>query len=282
MRSSFVSGALVATAALAAVTALTATACSITAKTQPEFVDPGQAPKTSSKTWDGEEIVVNNAGVNPMLGTGGVTITFDENATTITAKADFVARADTEAEAKLSIADAIATFRIEESAGRTSILCGNGGAHGSSSAAASGCKRITITLPAGSAQKPLKLTVGTGMGDIRFTGAPVVSSLLVDNNGTGGEVDVAANPVKGARIVVTGEDNVTVRLPRAFAADKVVFTFPVDSSATVDENAARVNVADFPGMKNGEAFGTVGSGASELNVQTKGPFSDDGINIRAF
>lgn len=283
MRSSFVSGVVSLVAVALAGCSVSTTGNSITFKTQPEFVDRGQAPKTSAKAWNGEKIVIKNNGVNPMVGSGGLTINFDAQATNITAKADFVARADAEPEAKLSIADAIATFGIDEADGSFTVRCGNGGAHGSSSAAASGCKRITITLPAGSAQKPLDLQISTGMGDITFAGtAPVVSRLLVDDNGTGGVVDVSANPVKGASIIVTGEDDVTVRLPADFAADRVVFTFPVDSTSTVDENAARVVTSDFPGMKNGEAFGTQGTGAAELNVQTKGPFKDDTITVRRF
>lgn len=271
MRSSFlfVSGVL-GLVALSTACSVSTTDNSITFKTQPEFVDPNQPAKESSKDWAGEEIVIKNAGVNPMLGTGGVTVNFDATATKITAKADFVGRADTEADAKLSIADAIATFKIDEASGRVTIECGNGGKHGSSSAAASGCKRITITLPAGSETKAHKLTVSTGMGDIKFSGAPTVSSLLVDNNGVGGVVDVSAIPVKGANIVVTGEDDVVVRVPANFSADSVVLTVALDTLATNEENLARIITTDFPGMETNKPYGTVGTGAAVLNVQTKG------------
>ncbi len=270
MRSSFAIAPLALGLVVLSACSVSTTGNSITFKTQPEFLDNSQPAKTTTKAWAGEEIVIKNSGVNPMVGTGGLTINVDPSATTISAKADFVARADEEAEAKLSIADAIKTFSIEESSGRIAINCGNGGAHGSSSAAASGCKRITITIPAGSETQPHKLTLSTGMGDIKFSGAPTVANLLVDDNGTGGEVDVGAIPVKGARIVVTGEDNVTVRLPADFAADNVVLSYGIDTSATDEQNRARVITTDFPGMETNKPYGQVGTGAAELNVQTKG------------
>ncbi len=281
MRSSFA----IAPLAVVAVAALAVSACSvsttgnsITFKTQPEFVDPNVPAKTASKAWDGEEIEINNSGVNPLTGTGGITVVFDPAATTISAKADIVARADAEPEAKLSMQDALATFQISEGAGKTTISCGNGGQHGSSSRAASGCKRLTVTIPAGSEAKPHRLRVGLGNGDIKFSGAPFVSSLIVDNNGLG-EVDVSANPTMGSTITVTGEDVVIVRVPATFSADEVILTINVDSNSTTEQNRARIITTDFPGMESNKPYGTPGAGARSLNVQTKGPFTSDTLTI---
>lgn len=252
---------------------------SITFKTQPEYVDSTQPAKSSSKAWAGEPIQINSDGIQVAGGTSGITVVVDPSATNVKVQADFVARADTEAEGKLSIADAIQTFSLDESNGQITINCKHGASHGSSSAANSGCKRMTVTIPAGSASQPHKLTVGLGNGDIKFSGAPTVANLLVDNNGSG-DVDVSAVAAKGSKIVVTGEFSVIVRLNADFAADNVVLTVPPDSLSTEAENAARLVTSDFPGMKSGSPYGTQGTGAQELNVQTKSSLSSSTLTIK--
>lgn len=246
-------------------------------KTVPEFTDSNEPAKTSTKAWAGEAIEINNGGVNPLTGTGGVQVTVDSSATNITVSAVFAARADVEAEAKQSIEDAKATLQIAETDGKFSISCGHGGAHGSSKVAASGCKLLKVTIPAGSASQPLDLKVGSGNGDLTFNGTPVVSNLVVDSNGQG-DVKVSAEPVQGARIVVTGENVVVVSLPSDFAADQVVLN--AEGASTAEELAARIITTDFPGMESGKGFGTAGAGASELNVQTKGLLDDYTVTIK--
>jgi hypothetical protein len=200
---------------------VTVSGCRIEAHTQTQFEDGTQPAKTSTKDWNGEAITINNGGVNPVTGSSGVEVNFSSTATKITAQATFAAHADDdkEADAKAAIKDAIATFAIEETATGFNIKCGHGSSHGSASVSGSGCKKITVTLPAGSATKPLDLTVGGGNGDLNLgTGgseAPYVKNLLVDNNGTG-DVHVRTRPVKDGVVVITGEFEVSVALPSDF------------------------------------------------------------------
>lgn len=256
------------------------TANSITFKSKPEFVDSSQPAKTSVADWNGEPIAISNAGVNPLIGDGGVRVTVDPNATKITVSAVFAARANEESEAQDSIRDAIGTLAIDESGGQFKISCGHGGAHGSSDVAASGCKLLNVTIPAGSADKPLDLTIGNGMGNLTFSGAVTVSKLLVDNNGTGGVVDVKVIPVKGASVTVTGEDVVSVAVPADFSAESVILT--VDESDPTAA-AARIVTSDFAGMESNQPFPTTGAtenAAASLNVQSKGVFDDDTVTIK--
>lgn len=272
--------------AVLALAAFTGVGCSVSTiengiqfKTVPEYVDSKQPAKTSTKAWMGEEIEIKNNGVNPLTGTGGIQITVDPAATNISVSAIFAGRADTEAEAQQSIADAIATLQIVEEASKFIISCGNGATHGTSKAASSGCKLLKVTIPSGSATTPLTLKVGSGSGDVSFSAPVVVSDLVVDNNGLG-TTDVKATPVKGARIIVTGEDAVSVALPSDFAADQVVLNVEPGAGDTDEQTAARIVTTDFPGMASGKAYGTAGTGAAELNVQTKGVFDDDTVTIK--
>ena len=265
---------------------LTASGCRIEAHTQTQFEDGTQPAKTSTKDWNGEAITINNGGVNPVTGSSGVEVNFSATATKITAQATFAAHADDdkEADAKAAIKDAISTFVIEETATGFNIKCGHGNSHGTASVSGSGCKKITITLPAGSATKALDLTVGGGNGDLnlgKVGDAPYVKNLLIDNNGTG-DVHVRARPVKDAVVVVTGEFEVDVALPSDFSATQVLFT--TNDSDPVKANA-RVITTDFPGMASGSSYpvaGATADAAKSLNVQSKGLLDDDTVTITKF
>lgn len=253
---------------------------SITFKSKKEWVDSTQPAKASVAGWNGEPITITNGGVNPLLGTGGVAVTVDPSATKITVSADFAARADVESDAQDSIRDAIATLKIDESNGKFEVSCGHGQARGSADMASSGCKLLKVTIPAGSTDKPLDLTIGNGMGDITISGPATVSKLLIDNNGSGGAVDVKVIPVKGASVTVTGEDAVSVAVPADFSAESVVLTVKESDPAKA---AARIITSDFPGMEINQPYPTSGAGANAaalLNVQSKGVFDSDTVTIK--
>jgi hypothetical protein len=129
--------------------------CRLEVKTQTQFEDSSQTPKTSTKDWNGEGITISNDGINPLSGLGGVEVKISNTATKITAEAVFAARADDDqkADADASIRDAIQTMVINETANGFDIRCGHGGAHGTSTVAGSGCKILRVTIPAGSATK---------------------------------------------------------------------------------------------------------------------------------
>lgn len=269
---------------------VTASGCRIEAHTQTQFEDNTQPAKTSTKEWNGEAITIRNDGINPLSGLGGVEVKVSSTATKITAEATFAAYADDDkkSEADANIREVIETLVINESANGFEIKCGHGRGHGSSGVAGSGCKILRVTIPAGSAAKPLNLTVGNGNGSVRVglanagDAAPFVNTLLVDNNGLG-EVDVRANPVKGATLTITGEREVRVSLPSAFSAQKVTLT--VDESDGT-KAAARKITSDFPGMTgDGSAYpasGATADAAGSLNVVSKGPFDDDTVTIAKF
>ena len=241
------------------------TANSITFKTQQEFTDSSQPAKTSTADWNGEAIKIVNDGVNPLTGAGGIEITVDPSATKITASAVFAARADDDAhksDADQSIADAIQTFTISEDNGFT-VECHHGQAHGTSGQASSGCKLLRVTIPQGSDTKPVQLTVGNGIGDLKFVGSGVLTASKLDVQNTGvGDMDVKVQPTKGATLSVTGSDDITVRLPGDFASDSVTIEGGMDET-DIDTSA-------FSGMKSGSAFGTTGTGAASLNIKTSG------------
>ncbi len=265
---------------------VSASGCRIEAHTQTQFEDSTQPAKTSTKDWAGEKITINNGGVNPVTGSSGVEVTFSTTATKITAQAVFAAHADDdkEADAKAAIKDAVGTFVIEETAGGFNIKCGHGNSHGSASVAGSGCKKLSVTLPAGSATNALDLTVGGGNGDMNVGSsgeAPYVSNLILDNNGTG-DVNLRARPVKDAVVVVTGEFAVAVGLPSDFSAGQILFT--TNDSDPVKANA-RVHADAFPGMVSGSPYpvaGPTADSAKSLNVQSKGLLGDDTVTITKF
>lgn len=267
---------------------VSASACRIEAHTQTQFEDSTQPGKTSTKDWNGESISIQNDGINPLGGRGGVEVKFSATATKISADAIFAAHADDDkkSDADLTIKEAIGTLVIEESGNGFTVKCGHGNSHGSASQAGSGCKLIHVTIPPGSATQPHDLTVGSGNGDIRIGLAnagdvPFIKNLLVDDNGAG-DVDIRVRPVKDAVLVVTGEFKVQVALPANFSAGKVLFT--TNDSDPVKANA-RVHVPGFAGMVSGSAYpvaGATADAAATLNVQSKGILDSDTVTINAF
>jgi hypothetical protein len=256
---------------------------SITFKTQTEFVDSSQAPKTSTAAWNGEPITISNDGVNPLTGTGGIVVNVDPTATNISVKAIFSARADDNAhkdEADASIADAIGTFQLTEG-GSFNIKCGHGQAHGTSGVATSGCKLLTVTIPAGSATQPHTLSIGDGNGGISFSGSVYASKLTVTENGQG-DVSVKVNPVTDANIVVTGSNAVKVAVPSDFSSKVVTLNVGGESDANSAAAKARIITTDFPDMVNGGSYPTSGAtatAAAQLNVQTTGLLDDYTVTI---
>ena len=266
---------------------VTATGCRIEAHTQSQFEDNTQPAKTSTKAWAGEAISIQNDGINPLGGLGGVEVKFSSTATTISVEAVFAAHADDDkkTDADAAIRDAIGTLTIDESNGFT-IKCGHGSAHGSASVAGSGCKVLRVTIPTGTATMAHSLTVGDGNGSIRIGladggDAPFIKSLLVDNNGLD-EVSVRIRPVTGASVTVTGEAAVQVAVPQDFSASKVSLSV-AETDATLA--AARVRTSDFPGFVNGSAYPSTGASATaatELSITSKGPFDDDTVSLVKF
>lgn len=268
---------------------LLASACRLEAHTQTAYEDSTQPAKTATRDWNGEAITIQNDGINPLNGTGGVEVKVDSTATRISVAATFSALADSDkkSEADLAIRDAIGTMVIEESANGFNIRCGHGQAHGTAGVAGSGCKILRVTIPAGTAAKPHDLTVSNGNGSIRVgladagNAAPYVRKLLIDNNGLS-EVNARLQPVAGADLTITGESDVHVALPATFSSQKVTLTVDETDNAKI---GARLRLADFPGLKNGFPYPEAGATAdavANLNVQSKGPFSSDTITISKF
>jgi hypothetical protein len=261
--------------------------CRIEANTQTQFEDDSKPAITSVKAWAGERITVQNDGVNPVTGTTGVEIKIDPSATHITASATFAAHADDDkkTDADAAIADAAAAFTIDESNGFT-IHCAHGGAHGSASVAGSGCKLLTVTVPAGTVAQALDLVVGNGNGDIRVGLADAGSigtfkNLIVDNNGSG-DVSVRVQPVPGANIVTTGQDSVQVAVPAAFSSQKVTFAVAETDPAVA---ATRINFSAFAGLVNGGSYppnAATADAALLVSLESKGILDLDTVTLVGF
>lgn len=267
------------------VVAFAASGCRIEAHTQTQFEDSTQPAKTSVMDWTGQPISITNDGVNPLSGDGGVEVTTAANTTKITVSAVFAAHADDDkkADADATIKDALATLVIEESANGFNVKCGHGNAHGTSNVAGSGCKIIRVTIPAGSAAKPLDLTVGTGNGDIHVAQSgdiPFVKNLKVGNNGLG-EVLVRTNTVPDATLDISGQRAIGIALPSDFSAKSVSIKVNEEDPTKA---FARLHTA-FPGLISGSPYPTSGAtptAIASIGVNTDGPFDDDTITFTKF
>jgi len=266
MRTSLWMGGLVAVMAMGC--SVSTTDNSITFKTKTKFEASNASTLTYDVEWTGQPIVINDDGVNPATGDTGLTVVAGADTTRVSLTAKIVSFADVEADAQLAIKDVQDGLKIEEKDGKIVVTCGHGQAHGSADQAGSGCDKLTVNVPAGSLSKPMDLTVGLGIGDLNVSG--VVGTINAKGNGVG-DVDVNVTPTKGSTVDVEGEGAVVVRLPYDFSAD--VVNLSVDDSASVD-------TADFPGIVSGQAYGTVGQGASRVSAKSNGILSSDTVTLK--
>jgi len=269
----------------ALVVLVTASGCRIEAHTQTQFEDSSHPAKTSVMDWTGQPISIINDGVNPVTGDNGVEVTAAANTTKITVSAVFAAHADDDKkdDANASIADALATLTIDESANGFNVHCGHGNSHGSSAAAGSGCKLLRVTIPAGTTAQPLSLTVGSGNGDTKVGqgGDPLfVKTLQVSGNGAG-DVTVRATPVPDATLDIKGEFEVAVQLPSDFSSKAVTLTVNEDDPMKA---FARLHT-EFPGLISGSPYPTTGAtptAIASLTVNSTGLLESSTLDITKF
>jgi hypothetical protein len=248
------------------------TGCSVqgqvTAKSKTRFTESNVGPSSEpSEPWAGEKIVVRDESVGVVTGTA-LTINVDPSATKVTATAQLVASAanDEEANAKLSIVDAKATFKIVKEGDVWNVVCGHGASHGTSNGGESGCNNLVVTIPAGSDAQKIALDALCGNGDINID----VSAATLENlgvNGKNSDITVRAPTTKGANISVVGEENadVTVLLPSSFAADKIELFADPDK---IVNNVGDLQLTDTTGGKTGSR-GTAGEGAASVRLTSK-------------
>lgn len=256
--------------------ALATVACqaSLEVKTKSRFVN---SPDTTREIdWAGEAIDLNSDSVGAAIN-GGVEVIAEPGRTKIEASARVTALAFSEdkAAADLSIQEAIATIQLVKSGDTIQFRCGHGGSHESSLSGDSGCEKVTIRIPAGTAQEPITLKVGAGNGDLNVSGAPFTNDVTVDSNGAG-DVDVAVSPQKGASVIITSEGAATVRLPADFAAENVILA--VNESDPVDAKA-RIDVSAFDGMEADKPFGPQDNAVKVLSVESKSLLDSNKVTV---
>ncbi len=237
------------------------TGCSVavTAKTQTRYTRDITSQSTKAD-WTGQTITVDDATLDVLIN-GGITVRGDPAATKVTVTGRAVAYADAtdQASADLTINDVLATLVIAEAADTIAITCGHGTAHGTSTSNHSGCEALQITVPAGSAAKPLPLVVKAGQGDVTVTGT--VGWLDMNNNDSLGTLSASHTPVKGAAISLKGGGDVSLAVPKDFAADLITLT--ADKPTDVDTSA-------FSDVSTGKGRGVAGTGAGSLVLASTG------------
>ncbi len=233
------------------------TGCSVavTAKSQPRYVK--DIPAQSSKTdWAGQTITINDASINTQGNGSGLTITGDPTATKVSVTGRTAAYADEadQASAELSMADVVATLVITEDANGITVTCGHGSSHGTSKGDNSGCDALQITVPSGTAMKPLPLVVKAGSGDVKVSGT--IGSLSIDDNGAG-DITASHTPAKGSDVSLKGGFGVSLAVPSNFAADLI--TLSANTATDIDTKA-------FPDVVSGKGHGTAGTGAASITL----------------
>ena len=144
----------------------------------------------------------------------------------------------------------------------TTLDCGHGAATGSVASADSGCDAVDVSLPAGTAAKPLFATVRSGRGKVRATLHPASFVGSFELRGSHGPIDVTFPATRGATITIVAEtgDDMIVHLPADFAADVL----------TLETSGDKIDVGAFPEVQSGKGRGVAGQGAKSMTLRTTG------------
>jgi hypothetical protein len=242
---------------VAAVVALTG--CRVSVETKNRVIE--ENVQATAVPWNGEDIVINADGVGVSVN-GGLDVVAD-SVSEVSASARILAMAfsNEKANADLSIAEAKATFKITSSGGVITVACGHGGSHGSSNSGESGCEKMVVKVPAGTATQKLKIKALSGNGSVNldFSNATITS---LEANGQG-DIDARIPATAGATVSIVAEkaDDIIGRLPSDFAADDIQLVADAESIQN-----------DFTDAKLGQGAGgrgTAGSGLASLKLSSK-------------
>lgn len=254
--------------------------CSLTA------VDGGYLIKSQTKykgdtvtaqsmgAFSGQAIHVDNAN-------GDVVVKGDPNATSVSVSTTPFAFADNSTDGSAAIADVKTSIKVDQSqSGVITVSCSQAAqSHGSASTSTTGCDGFTVTVPAGTAQSPLTLTVHAGNGSLEATGLTVSDTSAGSFKADNGDVTVSANgsvsidagngtvsatvvPNKGSTIDVSaGNGDVTLALPAGFSCDSLSLQAQ-GAGSTVNVGSGFTNQV----TATSTSVGTKGTGAASVTV----------------
>lgn len=254
-----------------------ATGCQVeaTVKTKTRYTSK-EGPSVREGDWQGGQIRINNKAPGTVQN-GGVHITYDPNATKVTARAVIIAFGLPEepADYEATLREAIETFKISQNGTGLNIECLNGTDHNNAKGSESGCERIDIVIP-GATPQPLDLYVISGNGGLTMNlGDATIAN--IETHAFNGDTDASFLDSDGAKVLLIGErsSDVIARVPADLAADRVVLTAEADK---VKVEGFPDLVAPFTEVKTVRASGTPGVGMAELNLKSASlSGGDDGL-----
>jgi hypothetical protein len=259
-------------------------ACSVTStdggvllKSQTKYTAAAPVTATSTGTFNGEQIRIANQN-------GDVIVKGDPNATGISLSTVPFAFADNQDDGSAAIADVQTTIKIDQSQpGVITVSCASAVSnHGSAQNGNTGCDAFTVTVPAGTAQSPLKITAHALNGSLQATGLNMSDSAVGELHSDNGSVTVSVNgsvkadsangdvvatvvPNKGSSVdAETSNGNVTLSLPADFSCDRLLLSAAgPGASVNIDPGFT------YPFTATSTSVGTAGTGASSIQALTQ-------------
>lgn len=244
---------------------------SITFKAQTKF-NGTPVSKTAQNDWNGHAIEIQNAN-------GDVTVQGDASVTKITVDYVPFAFADKEDEpsAQAAIREVDATLKIDESADKITITCGQASAkHGSANTGTTGCGSFTVKVPS---NQGIALVAVSKNGSMTATGLQSSDTSTIDvrsDNGSvtatgirgnakvysdNGSVTASLTPNVGSTLdVSTGNGDIDLALPSDFAADSLSLSGGSDGKDVKIEGFSDITAEST-------SRGTAGQGAKSITAK---------------
>ncbi len=257
--------------ASAMVLALGLAACRVSVETQTRYTRAdGDVQASSAETIAaGDKIAVKligveASGIGVSLNGGIVVNAADTDRVSVKARVIGYGYSEDAADAKTAIGNVARSVSVAKNGDTWVVSC----TKEKTGDASAGCEYLEVTVPRGTVDAPLSVTIESALGVINANFKnDIVASLVADAKGAGAEIVAQAQVGFGATIDLEADDGpVRLDLPKDVNVDSVRLTGRTEDQASGGE---KFSDCSFPGAKfDGTSFtiGTSGQGASLVRL----------------
>lgn len=246
-------------------------ACRVSVETQTRYTRAGGDVTASADSAyaAGDQIAVRLLGVQASgIGVsfnGGVIVnTGDVDRVTVAARVIAYGYSEDEPQATDAIGQVADSVKVTKDGNTWRVTCDQAKVGDASG----GCELLTVTVPRGTEDSPLNVSVDSELGTVNGNFQnDIVKTFTVNADGASPEILASARPAVDARIELISDDGpVRLNLPADVQADRVELSGRSEEEATAGEGYSE---SDFSGANfsgNGFSIGTSGQGAALIKL----------------
>lgn len=263
------------------VLALGLAACRVSVETQTRYErEGGNVDAAATDTYAaGDKVSVKLVGVVAsginFSNNGGIVVNSkDVDKVSVSARVIGYGYSEDKADATTAIGNVAESVSVAKQGDTWVVSCGQD----KQGDATAGCEYLEVTVPRGTTDAPLNVTINAENGVVNANfGSDVVASLAIDNDGPGGDILAQARPAVGANLTLVSENGpVRLDLPSDVSVDAVRLTGRTEAEAQSGETFSDCDFGTAATF-DGTAF-AIGSGGGAASVTLTS--TDDVVRLK--